>query len=268
MVKIIDLILMFLLARTLWRPEGGKKIPVDTLAAISYSMLGFATFAVVIDYFRAGVFSVEFNFNTPRSMLNNVAAIITEGVVFPLYLLMVSDRQNRDLLVKAMRDPLTGLYNRRAFEEIAFRELSGAARTGLGLALLVFDIDHLKEINDTHGHAAGDAVIVAAAATLRGSLRGEDYLCRWGGDEFCALLPRASHEHAQNVTERAYECLENLEFHHEGAAIKVSVSTGIVTNEGRSKDLSALLKLADEAMYRAKQEGRNRFVLASNQNPL
>ena len=268
LVNIIDLIMMFLLARTLWRPEGGKKLPVDILAAISYSMLGFSTLAVVIDYFRAGVFSVEYNFNTPRSMLNNVAAIITEGVVFPLYLLMVSDRQNRDLLVKAMHDPLTGLYNRRAFEEISFRELSGAVRTGLGLALLIFDIDHLKEINDTHGHAAGDAVIIAAAAALRASLRDEDYLCRWGGDEFCALLPRASREQAQNVTERAHHYLENLDFHHEGAAIKISVSAGIVTNEGRTKDLAALLKLADAAMYHAKQEGRNRFVLASNQSPV
>jgi diguanylate cyclase (GGDEF)-like protein len=264
LVNAIDMTMMFLLARTLWRPEGGKKLPVDILTAISYSLLGLVTFAVVIDYFRTGVFSVEYNFNTPRSMFNNVAAIITEGVVFPLYLLMVSNRQNRDLMVQAMRDPLTGLYNRRAFEDISFRELSGAARTGFGLALLIFDIDHLKKINDTQGHAAGDAVIVAAAAALRASLRDEDYLCRWGGDEFCALLPRASREQAEDVAERAHWSLQNLDFHHEGKAIEISVSTGIVTNEGRIKELASLMKSADAAMYRAKQEGRNRFAMASN----
>ena len=248
--------------------EEGQRSFVDTLTAISFSLLGVVTLGVVVNYLIADQFSVEYNFNNPRSFFNNIAAIVTEGVVFPLFLLMVSERLNRDLVVKAMQDPLTGLYNRRAFEDIAFRELSGAARTKLGLALIVFDVDHLKEINDTFGHAAGDAALLAAASALRGSLRDEDFLCRWGGDEFCALLPRARREQAQGVMERVNLSFERLDFTVEGKAVELTVSTGVVTDEGRANELAPLLKLADAALYEAKQGGRNRFVMVTEEAPV
>jgi diguanylate cyclase (GGDEF)-like protein len=229
--------------------------------------MGVVTGAVAFDDMRRGRFSVEYNFNSSRTLIDNAAAIVIEGVVFPLFILMVSERLNRDLVVKAMRDPLTDLYNRRAFEDIAFRELSGATRTGLGVSLLVFDIDHLKEINDAHGHAAGDAVLVAAAAAMRRSLRDEDFLCRWGGDEFCALLPRAGREQAQVVMERVQKSFADLGFKYEDEAIPITVSTGMAADEGHAQEFSSLLRLADTALYRAKQAGRNRFVIASGESP-
>ena len=251
----IDMVMMFVLAGTLLRTDGNGRAFVDALTAVAFGLMGLVTFGVVIDYVTAGQFSVEYNFNNPRSFSNNIAAIVTEGVVFPLFLLMVSERLNRDLVVKAMRDPLTGLYNRRAFEDIAFRELSGSARTGMGLALIVFDIDHLKQINDTHGHAAGDAAIMAAATALRGSLRDEDFLCRWGGDEFCALLPRARREQALGAMERVHQSFERINFRVEGKPVEITVSTGVVTDEGKPRELASLLKLADAALYEAKQGG-------------
>jgi diguanylate cyclase (GGDEF)-like protein len=259
----IDMVMMFVLARTLLRSEGGHRVLVDTLTATAFGLMGITTFGVVINYLLTWQFSVEYNFNNPRSFFNNIAAVVTEGVVFPLFLLMASERLNRDLVVQAMRDPLTGLYNRRAFEDIAFRELSGSARTGMGLALIVFDIDHLKQINDTYGHAAGDAALLAAATALRGSLRDEDFLCRWGGDEFCALLPRARREQAQGVMERVRQSFERIDFKVEGEVVEITVSTGIVTDEGQTRELAPLLKLADAALYEAKQGGRNRFVMAT-----
>jgi diguanylate cyclase (GGDEF)-like protein len=267
LVNAISLAMLLLIAGTLWRAEEGRRTFVDTLAAMAYTAMGVVTGAVAFDDMRRGRFSVEYNFNSSRTLIDNAAAIVIEGVVFPLFILMVSERLNRDLVVKAMRDPLTDLYNRRAFEDIAFRELSGATRTGLGVSLLVFDIDHLKEINDAHGHAAGDAVLVAAAAAMRRSLRDEDFLCRWGGDEFCALLPRAGREQAQVVMERVQKSFADLGFKYEDEAIPITVSTGMAADEGHAQEFSSLLRLADTALYRAKQAGRNRFVIASGESP-
>jgi len=266
LVNMISMGMMLLIARALWRVVEGQRLFVDGLTAAAYTLLGVSTGGVVVDYLRAGTFSVEYNFNSSRTVFNNAAAIVTECVVFPLFILMISERLNRDLVVKAMRDPLTGLYNRRAFEEIAFRELSGAARTGLTVSLLVFDVDHLKGVNDARGHAAGDAVLVAAAAVMRSSLRDEDFLCRWGGDEFCALLPHTERDQAQVVIERIHKNFEELKFEFEGQGIEISVSTGMAADESHAKEFASLLKMADGALYRAKQSGRNRFSIAAEES--
>jgi diguanylate cyclase (GGDEF)-like protein len=259
---LLNLMMMVRIAFLLLRAEEGKRRSVDVLAAASYFVLAAATFAVVLDFFRVGNFSTEYNFSNARSVFNCVANIVTLGVVFPLYLLMVSERLNRDLVFQAMRDPLTGLYNRRAFEEIAFREMAGASRTGLALSVLMFDLNDFKQVNDEHGHLAGDAVLRAVTAVLRGCLRNEDFLCRWGGDEFCALLPRARQEQAAQVVERVSRASGNHTMSIGGHAIKVSISVGAVTYEGDEEDFSALVKQADAAMYRAKASRREEPSLA------
>ena len=252
----LNLVLMIRIARMLSRAEDAPRRFVHLLAAGPYLLLAFATSLVIADFFWVGDFSVEYNFNNPRAIFNCMATIVTVGVVFPLFLLMVSERLNRDLVVQAMRDPLTGLYNRRAFEEIAFREISGATRTGLPLSVLLCDIDHFKKVNDKYGHATGDEVLCAATTALRGSLRDEDFLCRWGGDEFCALLPRAKWEQARSVADRVKEAFEDLEVLVDGQAIRIAISIGAVTYEGGGKDFSTLVNEADGAMYEAKKAGR------------
>ncbi len=263
----IDLALITLTARCLWQKEDGRRLFADVVAASFYLLLGIATCAVIADFFRDGRFPPEYDFNIPRAVLDSIASILTEGIVFPLFLLMVSERLNRNLVVQALRDPLTGLYNRRAFEEIAFREISGASRTGLGLSVAIFDIDHFKQINDRHGHVAGDAVLSAVAATLRHNLRDEDFVCRWGGDEFCALLPRAKREQARKVAERILQAVAELDISFEERTMKVAVSIGVVTDEGRAKDVSELVGRADAALYRAKAAGRKRIAFDFDLNP-
>jgi diguanylate cyclase (GGDEF)-like protein len=263
----INMAMMLLIARSLWRTEDGRRPFADTVTATVYSLLATVTCGVIVDIFWKRQFSPEYDFNTPRSIFNCIAAVVSEGLIFPLFLLMLSERLNHDLEIQAMCDPLTGLYNRRAFEEIAFREMAGASRTRLGLSVLMLDIDHFKQVNDLHGHAAGDAMLVAVSATLRSGLRDEDFLCRWGGDEFCALLPRATSEQAMTVAERVLQAFQKLDFSLEGTPIEVSVSIGITTDECPEKNVSALVGRADAALYQAKEAGRRRFAFVPKDIP-
>ena len=105
------------------------------------------------------------------------------------------------------------------------------------------------------------------AATLRHNLRDEDFLCRWGGDEFCALLPRAKHEFVQNVAQRILQTFQELDFSLKGKPIKVAVSIGIVTDVNSTMGLPLLIERADAALYRAKKEGRHKFAFAPDGAP-
>lgn len=265
--NVLNMALMTLIARYLLKAEDGRRPLADVVTAAVYSSLAGATLGVILDFVRVNNYTPEYDFNSPRTILNGISAILAEGIIFPLFLLMVSERLNRDLVVQAMHDPLTGLYNRRAFEEIAFREISGSARSGLGLAVVIFDIDDFKLVNDQYGHTAGDAVLKAAAATLRCSLRDEDFLCRWGGDEFCALLPRAKRDQAREVAERVLRDFERLDFGAEKIATKVTISIGIVIDDSRTDNFSTLFMQADSALLRAKEAGRKRFVFARDDTP-
>jgi diguanylate cyclase (GGDEF)-like protein len=217
---------------------------------------------VLIDFIRAGSFTAQYDFNRPRTVYLTLASIVVNGIFFTVFPLMVSQRLNREMKTKAMHDSLTGLYNRRAFEEIAAHEFSGCERTGLPVSLLLFDLDHFKQINDTFGHAAGDAALRAAAATFQISLREAEFLCRWGGDEFCALLPYASSGQAQVAAERILRAFRKLDLPLGKKTVRLSVSVGIATDYENSSDLASLMKLADAALYQAKQAGRNRFACA------
>jgi diguanylate cyclase (GGDEF)-like protein len=265
--NLLNLATMILIAWTLLHAEDGRRPFADIVTASAYALLAIATGAVILDFIRVNNYSPVYDFNSPRSVFYSVIAVLAEGLVFPLFLLMVSERQNRELVVQAMHDPLTGLYNRRAFNEIAFREISGASRTGLGISVVLFDIDDFKQVNDQYGHLVGDIVLKAAASTLRSSLRDEDFLCRWGGDEFCALLPRADHEQAQDVAERALRAFEILDLSSDKFTAKVTISIGIVTNVRRVIDFASLFEQADCALFRAKVSGRKKFVFASEKSP-
>lgn len=260
--NVLDAIVMFSIAWVLAQPENGFRPFADQVSCIVYLILGSLTVGIVFDFLYDRAFSPEYNFSSARSIVNNVSGILAESIMFPLFLLMISDRLNRELLVQAMRDPLTHLFNRRAFEEIAFREISGAARTSSGLALLMIDLDQFKQVNDRYGHTAGDEVLIRVASTLRDSLRDEDFLCRWGGDEFLALLPRARRVQAQNVAERILESFDAMDFSLDGDPIDIAVSIGIVTNETGIRDLASLIAIADSALYEAKNTGRRRFAFA------
>lgn len=161
----------------------------------------------------------------------------------------------------ARTDALTGLANRRAFDEAALREIRRALRYGEPLALIVADIDRFKTINDAHGHHAGDLVLISFAHTLRDSVREVDLVGRWGGEEFVILMPGTDIGEAQQVAERMRQTVATAPAQCENAACSYTASFGIAAFKADSPSLDDLLGRADQALYRAKESGRNRVEL-------
>ena len=158
----------------------------------------------------------------------------------------------------AATDELTGLYNRRFFNENVTKAVSAAKRYKFPFSLIMADIDKFKVVNDTHGHAAGDQVLKVFADILRSLARTEDVSARWGGEEFIVLLTHTVCEGAYVMAERVRRSFESESLRI--ASIAVTVSLGVVEWKD-GEDAEALIRRADKALYRAKDEGRNRVVL-------
>ncbi|MFJ3057404.1 diguanylate cyclase [Herbaspirillum sp. NPDC087042] len=159
-------------------------------------------------------------------------------------------------------DFLTGVLNRRAFYSHGQQQMSVAQRYQRELAVILFDIDHFKRINDTHGHQAGDAILRGVAQTVSGLLRKVDVLARYGGEEFIVLLPESDLVQSGSVAEKLRQALEQGDFEVDGGMrIKVSASFGVAAVCGE-QGLEYLIRQADQALYRAKKLGRNRVELA------
>jgi diguanylate cyclase (GGDEF)-like protein len=185
---------------------------------------------------------------------------------------------------RAITDPLTGLYNRRYLEESLEEHLLKARESRQPLALAMLDLDHFREINERHSQEAGDAVIAAAAEIFRRLLRGTDVAARYGGDEFTFLLPGTSAEEARAILEGIRTEVERIDLGAVLAAAgvaagappngepafgspRVTTSQGLACFPEHAGDLKSLRELADAALYRAKEEGRNRVVTASPPAP-
>lgn len=174
--------------------------------------------------------------------------------------LVTSEAQLRELSV---RDPLTGLFNRRYLEEMLALEMIRAARKQYLIGIIAVDIDHFKRFNDIHGHAAGDAVLVQVGNLLRRHVRLSDVTCRHGGEEFILVLPEASPEITQLRAEQMREDTRHLHVQYEGQtleAVTLSLGVAIFPKHGSTKD--AILGAADDALYRAKNGGRDQVVVA------
>lgn len=166
-----------------------------------------------------------------------------------------------DLLRLAQTDPLSGIFNRRAFSEAAQEQLRLAQQSGQPLALALIDVDFFKQINDTHGHDAGDQVIRRVSELLRSALRSSDLLGRLGGDEF-AILVQLEGGAATRMLERTRELIQRTAIATgDGRTVQASLSVGVASTAGTAgHDLSALLGAADAALYVAKDRGRGRVV--------
>lgn len=161
----------------------------------------------------------------------------------------------------ALRDPLTNTGNRIAMDQTLQREIDMSRRHLQPLSLLMLDIDHFKQINDTHGHSAGDDVLKAVAASIKGQLRNVDMVFRFGGEEFLILLSNTGREAAAMVGERLRFAAQANDFLADGKLIELTVSLGCSTLlPGESAE--SLLRRADSALYVAKREGRNRLAMA------
>ena len=165
---------------------------------------------------------------------------------------------------QATTDALTGLVNRRTILELLDGELARCRRSGAACSVGIIDLDHFKAVNDTHGHAAGDGVLRQAASTMRAHLRPYDFLGRYGGEEFVVVLPGCDSDGARAAAERLRACVEQITVAVGSIAVRVTCSLGVATvGKGTRADREHLLSTADAALYRAKQAGRNRVVVAS-----
>ena len=169
---------------------------------------------------------------------------------------------NRRLRDQVVHDELTGLYNRRYLEESFGREESRARRSGQPLGVLMIDIDNFKRFNDTLGHAAGDAVLRAMGQYLLSAARGEDIVCRYGGEEFVLVMTQAPHSTVLDRAEKLRRGVQGLEIEYDGRLVgPITISVGVAIFPDHGESGQAVLLSADTAMYRAKQSGRNRVFV-------
>ena len=187
--------------------------------------------------------------------LNLMICLLVTALVLALLKRVIGRYQQR-LELLATCDTLTGLPNRRGFDLLATQAISEAMRDTQPLAALLLDLDHFKQLNDSHGHLAGDEVLKGFAQVLRASLRHSDILCRWGGEEFIVLLRATPGADALQIAEKIRRHTEEYAFPYGDKSLKITTSVG-VTGLQLDDTLHTLLNRADHALYRAKQSGRN-----------
>lgn len=170
------------------------------------------------------------------------------------------EKMQERLRLLAMTDPLTGIGNRRHFMREISIEFERTKRYGRPLSLMIIDLDNLKEINDTNGHKAGDEALKSFAKVCLSELRATDLFARYGGDEFIALLVQTGQEGARETAERLRVAIEGSKVHVDGKTITLTASIGLTATTGDISSVKELIEIADNALYKAKQGGRNQIV--------
>lgn len=210
--------------------------------------------AGAVDYIRKPVDALELLART-RSMLHLAATLKRMRT------------QNEELRVSrdqmewmARTDLLTKLPNRRDFLEKLERQMASARRHGRSFVLAMADLDDFKVVNDRHGHAAGDAVLEGAASLLRQTVRTDDYVARWGGEEFILLFADTDLEGGRVIAEKIRQNVLGRSWEFEGRTLSITVTIGACACDGRG-ELDALLRRADEALYEGKASGRNQVIV-------
>ena len=196
-----------------------------------------------------------------RGLLGNIGVGVLVTLLVIGLVVIVVNLYITKLEKTANRDELSGLYNRRKMDEILFREIAFSKRYGDPLSLMMMDIDYFKSVNDTYGHHAGDHYLVEFAKVLQNQVRLVDFVGRWGGEEFIILLPKTNAEQAKELAERLRYAVEMMQIESGRGLISRTVSIGIASAQSGKMDMDEIIRQADEAMYRAKQEGGNCIVV-------
>jgi diguanylate cyclase (GGDEF)-like protein len=168
-----------------------------------------------------------------------------------------------ELNLQAMRDPLTGLYNRRQLEESLHREVLRARRVGSPVGVMVIDVDHFKRVNDTLGHEVGDSALRGVAEVLASCVREEDIACRAGGEEFVIILPGTGKTALRSRAEAVRKTIEQASIPAGDGMLKLTVSIGLASFPSFGDTGQSVLRVADVALYKAKAAGRNRVIMGS-----
>jgi two-component system cell cycle response regulator len=246
---------------------GSSSLRYDKRICITAGLLAFAEYFAIV-YFAAR----HWDLNSPAyapypyglfSWSAQISRLIMMLTAAALSIALVSRSQR--LLQLATSDPLTGLFNRGYVDDRLAMELSRAQRYGNALTVAVVDADHFKALNDTHGHAAGDVVLKKLAGLLRGSFRQSDTTGRYGGEEFVVILPETDMETARRKVESLREVIAStpIELRDRREPVRVTISAGLASFPEDGSDAAELFATADERMFAAEREGRNRVVAAS-----
>jgi diguanylate cyclase (GGDEF)-like protein len=192
----------------------------------------------------------------------HTVGLLTRGMVMEAQASRLAQvqRANAVLEERVVHDPLTGLANRVLFEEVLGREIERSKSRGGGVAMLMIDIDFFKKVNDTYGHPVGDVVLRQLASVLRNTLRRADLAARLGGEEFGVILAQPE-TNAEEVAEKLRRAVAEEAFGEQGDAFRLTISIGCGIWKPSVASAQALIKLADQALYQAKNSGRNKVVV-------
>ncbi|WP_323762038.1 GGDEF domain-containing protein [Maricaulis sp.] len=243
----------------------GQRDGLPGVRLLRYTIYYFVAALVVIS-FSVLVFDPDMpSVLAPNQMMaaGILSLIVVETNLVFGFVLLSAGRSATVLKRAALTDHLTGLPNRRAFEALVIESFTAPPAPDVATAVAVFDVDHFKQVNDTYGHDVGDAVLQHVAAILESTIRETDHVARLGGEEFVALIHARSGATVQNVAERVRRAVQEHPFVHNGHEITVTISAGLVEVTDDHPTLTALFKRADEALYRAKDAGRNRIITAA-----
>ena len=211
----------------------------------------------------AGVYISNVSDPLQNSMWHSSALIVNIVLGFAqtiMLIIITSHRLQMELHSQATLDPLTNVFNRRALTNLAERDIARSNRRGSPISVLMIDADHFKNINDTFGHSVGDLVLKAIAVKVQTSLRTEDVLARLGGEEFLVMLPDTSLKHACEVAERIRASISNIILPELPDGRRFTVSIGAAERQGIQQSFDELVEKADQALYQAKNNGRNQVV--------
>ena len=250
-VVIIYPVISFIAIKRAYQTEniGGALIGITALINATLSLVQIYMLIVLSDV----------NLAYGIGLIANSTGFILVGIGFVTSILITKHKQLKSLTLK---DPLTGLLNRRGMEESLNVSLAAASRSRKWFSAIAIDIDFFKKINDTYGHDAGDKVLQELGAVLSEYTRTQDVCCRLGGEEFVIVQPDTSMEVAVMVAERIREHIEKLEVPYENKLIKLTSSLGVASFSG-DVDIDHLLKNADKALYQSKYEGRNKVSISN-----
>ncbi len=249
----------------LWR-TGGVYSPLVNLyfLVIISSAITLGKLVTFLEIALIGAFYFFLSVNSPTgfSFIEFTETVIyfSQLVLIAYFTTMlVSDVNYGRKMFKALSetDDMTNLLNKRSFKPMFEKEAELALTYNHPLSVMMVDADNLKTINDKYGHKAGDKLITTIAAAIKECLRSNDIICRYGGDEFVALLPKAPLSRALEIGERLRSSIENTSFDVKGTRISSTVSIGIATYPGKVNEVSELLERADQALYASKNSGRN-----------
>lgn len=243
----------------LWQKEqrGALRVLMGGSGMLGAAMLLLRAF----DVHQAGAAECLANASSPEQGYMFLSFFVFRFTFMFGFILLIEGKQREAVTRLAMLDSLTEAYNRRTFIDLAERELQRSLRNGKPLSLMVLDLDHFKQINDIHGHQAGDSVLRQVKHTADQCLRAADTFARYGGEEFVVLLPETGREGAFNLAERLRSAIAESRAE---CGVPVSACIGVVSllKVNGSVTLAELLAKADAAMYQAKSAGRNRVAMA------